>query len=35
MNSIELFKKNAPALLDKIYKAKSTTSDFDINGALV
>ena len=35
MNSIELFKKNAPALLDKIYKAESTTSDFDINGALV
>lgn len=35
MNSIELFKKNAPQLLDKIYKAESTTSDFDINGALV
>ena len=35
MNSIELFKKNAPELLDKIYKAESTTSDFDINGALV
>lgn len=35
MNSIELFKKNAPNLLDKIYKAESTTSDFDINGALV
>lgn len=34
-NSIELFKKNAPALLDKIYKAESTTSEFDINGALV
>lgn len=34
-NSIELFKKNAPELLDKIYKAESTTSDFDINGALV
>ena len=35
MNTIELFKKNAPQLLDKIYKAESTTSDFDINGALV
>ncbi len=35
MNSIELFKNNAPELLDKIYKAESTTSDFDINGALV
>ena len=35
MNSIELFKKNAPALLYKIYKTESTTSDFDINGALV
>ncbi len=35
MNSIELFKKNAPELLDKIYKAESTTSDFDMNGALV
>lgn len=35
MNSIELFKKNAPELLDKIYKAEATTSDFDINGALV
>lgn len=34
-NTIELFKKNAPELLDKIYKAESTTSDFDINGALV
>lgn len=34
-NSIELFKKNAPELLDKIYKAESTTSDFDMNGALV
>ena len=34
-NSIELFKKNAPQLLDKIYKSESTTSDFDINGALV
>lgn len=34
-NTIELFKKNAPQLLDKIYKAESTTSDFDINGALV
>lgn len=34
-NSIELFKKHAPELLDKIYKAESTTSDFDINGALV
>ena len=35
MNSIELFKKNAPELLDKVYKAASTTSDFDINGDLV
>ena len=35
MNSIELFKKNAPALLDKLYKQESTTSDFDIDGALV
>lgn len=35
MNSIALFKKNAPALLDKIYKAESTTSDFDMSGALV
>ena len=35
MNSIELFKKNAPELLDKIYKAESTTSDFDMNGSLV
>ena len=35
MNSIELFKKNAPELLDKIYKQASTTSEFDINGALV
>lgn len=34
-NSIELFTKHAPELLDKIYKAESTTSDFDINGALV
>lgn len=35
MNSIELFKKNAPELLDKVYKNVSTTSDFDINGDLV
>lgn len=35
MNSIELFKKNAPELLDKIYKKESTTSDFDISGDLV
>ena len=35
MNSIELFKKNAPELLDKVYKSVSTTSDFDINGDLV
>lgn len=35
MNSIELFKKNAPELLDKVYKKVSTTADFDINGALV
>lgn len=34
-NSIELFKENAPELLDKVYKAVCTTSDFDINGALV
>ncbi len=35
MNSIKLFKENAPELLDKVYKAVCTTSDFDINGALV
>lgn len=35
MNSIELFKKHGPELLDKIYKASSTTSEFDMNGALV
>ena len=35
MNSIELFKQNAPELLDKVYKGASTTSDFDIDGALV
>lgn len=35
MNSIELFKKNAPELLDKVYKSASTTSDFDIDGSLV
>lgn len=35
MNSIELFKKNAPELLDKVYKKEATTADFDINGALV
>jgi len=29
MNSIELFKKNAPELLDKVYKSASTTSDFE------
>lgn len=34
-NTIELFKENAPELLDKIYKSESTTSDFDMNGALV
>lgn len=34
-NSIQLFKKHAPQLLDKIYKKASTTSDFDIDGALV
>lgn len=34
-NTIELFKKNAPQLLDKIYKSESTTSDFDMNGVLV
>lgn len=34
-NSIALFKKHAPALLDKIYKKASTTSDFDMNNALV
>lgn len=34
-NTIELFKNHAPELLDKIYKAESTTSDFDISGALV
>lgn len=35
MNSIELFKKNAPELLDKVYQQTSTTSDFDISGDLV
>lgn len=35
MNSIELFKKNAPELLDKVYRRVSTTADFDINGDLV
>lgn len=35
MNSIELFKKNAPELLDRVYKSLSTTADFDIDGALV
>lgn len=35
MNSIELFKENAPELLDKVYKNASTTSDFDIDGSLV
>ena len=34
-NSIELFKKNAPELLDKVYKSVATTADFDMNGALV
>lgn len=34
-NSIEKFKKYAPELLDEIYVKESTTSDFDINGALV
>lgn len=34
-NSIELFKKNAPELLDKVYQSVSTTADFDIDGALV
>lgn len=35
MNSIELFKKNAPELLDKVYRKESTTADFDISGKLV
>ena len=35
MNSIELFKKHGPELLDKIYKSSSTTSEFDMNGSLV
>lgn len=35
MNSIELFKKYAPELLDEIYQKESTTSDFDTNGDLV
>lgn len=35
MNNIELFKKHAPELLDQIYKKESTTSDFDIDRALV
>ena len=30
MNSIELFKKHAPELLDELYKQESTTSDFDM-----
>lgn len=34
-NSIELFSKNAPELLDKVYQSVSTTADFDIDGALV
>ena len=34
-NSIELFKKHAPELLDKIYKKESTTSDFDMSNKLV
>ena len=34
-NSIELFRKNAPELLDKVYQSASTTADFDIDGALV
>lgn len=35
MNSIELFKKNAPELLDEVYRKEATTADFDIDGALV
>lgn len=35
MNSIELFKENAPELLDTLYKQESSTADFDIDGALV
>lgn len=34
-NSIQLFKKNAPELLDKIYKAESTTAEFDTDSTLV
>lgn len=34
-NSIKLFTENAPELLDKIYKQESTTSEFDVDGALV
>lgn len=34
MNSIELFKKHAPELLDELYKQESTTSDFDMDPAL-
>lgn len=34
-NSIELFKENAPELLDKVYQSVSTTADFDIDGSLV
>ena len=34
MNSIELFKKHAPELLDELYKQESTTSDFDMDAAL-
>lgn len=35
MNSIELFKKHAPELLDEVYKQESTTANFDIDKALV
>ena len=34
MNSIELFKKHAPELLDELYKQEATTSDFDMDSAL-
>lgn len=35
MNSIQLFEKYAPSLLDKIYKQESTTSEFDMGDKLV
>lgn len=34
-NSIEKFRKNAPELLDKVYKQNSLTADLDCDGTLV